>query len=138
HKQYTDPLFVYADKCFHPWLATRIDPWGQMYPCWIDIRLGDVREHGFLELWNGVAYKKFRRLIREKKLLPKCTTCCALNDKSWSKVPTLTRGLLRRGERNRVEPEPKAATGNSSRRPLPLMESPTTPTQTCRPSVSSR
>lgn len=96
-RQYTDPLFVYANKCFHPWLATRIDPWGQMYPCWIDIRLGDVREHGFLGLWNGATYRKFRRTIREKKLLPKCTTCCALTDKTWSSVPTLNRGLLRLG-----------------------------------------
>jgi MoaA/NifB/PqqE/SkfB family radical SAM enzyme len=92
--QYTDPLFVYANKCFHPWLATRIDPWGQMYHCWIDIRLGDVRERGFLNLWNSQLYKRFRQTIREKKLLPKCTTCCALTDKTWSKVPTLKRGML--------------------------------------------
>jgi MoaA/NifB/PqqE/SkfB family radical SAM enzyme len=126
HKQYTDPLFVYADKCFYPWLATRIDPWGQMYPCWIDVRLGDVREHGFRELWNGPAYKKFRRLIREKKLLPKCTTCPALKDKAWSKVPTFSRGLLRRGARNEPQPlpaqKPGATPGRPVRRPLPLVE----------------
>ncbi len=126
HKQYTDPLFVYANKCFHPWLATRIDPWGQMYPCWIDIRLGDVREQGFLELWNGAEYKRFRRLIREKKLLPKCTTCCALSDASWSKVPTLRRDLLRRGARNEppsppaVPSKPEAGNARPSRRPLTL------------------
>lgn len=108
HKQYTDPLFVYANKCFYPWLATRIDPWGQMYPCWIDIRLGDVREHGFLNLWNGELYRKFRRTIREKKLLPKCTTCCALTDKTWSSVPTLDRGLLQLGLRTDRKPKPKA------------------------------
>lgn len=128
HRQYTDPLFVYANKCFHPWLATRIDPWGQMYPCWIDIRLGDVRHKGFQALWNGPEYRKFRRLVREKKLLPKCTTCCALNDKSWSKVPTLTRGLLRRGRRDRDEQppaqgprEPEKGAGQPTRRPLPLL-----------------
>ncbi len=101
HKQYTDPSFVYANKCFHPWLATRIDPWGQMYPCWIDIRLGDVREHGFRELWNSQLYRKFRRTIREKKLLPKCTTCPALNDKTWSSVPTRDRGLLQVSSREK-------------------------------------
>ncbi len=98
-RQYTDPMFTYANKCFHPWLATRIDPWGQMYPCWIDVRLGDVREHGFLGLWNGEQYRSFRRMIREKKLLPKCTTCSALTDKTWSSVPTLNRGLLQLGLR---------------------------------------
>jgi hypothetical protein len=70
-----------------------------MYPCWIDVRLGDVREHGFLGLWNGDQYRSFRRMIREKKLLPKCATCSALNDKTWSSVPTLDRGLLQLGLR---------------------------------------
>jgi MoaA/NifB/PqqE/SkfB family radical SAM enzyme len=86
--QYTDEMFAFANKCFYAWYATRIDPWGQMYPCWIDLRLGDVRKTSFEELWNGEAYRGFRRMIRSKKLVPKCTTCCVLNDKYWSKVPT--------------------------------------------------
>lgn len=86
--QYTDEWYTFANKCFYAWYATRIDPWGQMYPCWIDVRLGDVREHGFMELWNGQGYREFRRLIRKEKLLPKCTTCCVLNDKHWSRLPT--------------------------------------------------
>ncbi|HEY7155721.1 MAG TPA: radical SAM protein [Gemmataceae bacterium] len=94
-RQYTEETFTFANKCFEPWLSTRIDPWGQMYPCWIDIRLGDVREHGLLKLWNSPLYRKFRQTIREKKLLAKCSTCPALSDKTWSKIPTLKRGLLR-------------------------------------------
>jgi MoaA/NifB/PqqE/SkfB family radical SAM enzyme len=86
--QYTDESFAFANKCFYAWYATRIDPWGQMYPCWIDVRLGDVREHTFLDLWNSQGYRSFRRLIRKHKLLPKCTTCCVLNDKHWSRLPT--------------------------------------------------
>jgi|GEM_PF-1398405 len=105
-RQYTDPTYTHANKCFHPWLATRIDPWGQMYPCWIDVRLGDVREHGFLGLWNGERYRSFRRMIREKKLLPKCTTCPALTDKTWSSVPTLNRGLLQLGLRTAPRSKP--------------------------------
>jgi MoaA/NifB/PqqE/SkfB family radical SAM enzyme len=96
HRQYTDATFTFANKCFQPWLATRIDPWGQMYPCWIDIRLGDVREHGFLPLWNSPRYKQFRRAVREHKLVAKCATCPALTDRLWSRVPTLNRGLLNR------------------------------------------
>jgi MoaA/NifB/PqqE/SkfB family radical SAM enzyme len=95
HRQYTDEHFTAANKCFHPWLATRVDPWGQMYPCWIDLRLGDVREHGFLPLWNSQRYRKFRQTIREKKLLPKCTTCPALADRTWSRIQTLNRGFFR-------------------------------------------
>ncbi|MFQ5766801.1 MAG: radical SAM protein [Acidobacteriota bacterium] len=89
--QYTDEWFTFSNKCFYAWYATRIDPWGQMYPCWIDIRLGDVREHTFMELWNGQGYRGFRRLIRKEKLVPKCTTCCVLNDRYWSKLPTFRR-----------------------------------------------
>lgn len=86
--QYTDEWFTFSNKCFYAWYATRIDPWGQMYPCWIDIRLGDIRDHKFMDLWNGQGYRSFRRLIRKEKLVPKCTTCCVLNDKYWSKLPT--------------------------------------------------
>jgi MoaA/NifB/PqqE/SkfB family radical SAM enzyme len=94
HRQYTDDTFTFANKSFEPWLSTRIDPWGQMYPCWIDIHLGDVREHGLLTLWNSSLYRKFRLTIQEKKLLAKCSTCPALSDKTWSNIPTLNRGLL--------------------------------------------
>jgi MoaA/NifB/PqqE/SkfB family radical SAM enzyme len=79
----------YSTKCFYPWLSARIDPWGQMFPCWIDIRIGDVREHSFEKLWNGEEYRRFRRLIRREKLVPKCATCCALTDKTWSYLPKL-------------------------------------------------
>ena len=87
-RQYTDETYTFANKCFYAWYATRIDPWGQMYPCWIDVRLGDVREHRFVDLWNGQGYREFRILIRREKLVPKCTTCCVLNDKYWSQLPT--------------------------------------------------
>jgi MoaA/NifB/PqqE/SkfB family radical SAM enzyme len=119
-KQYTDPRFTYANKCFHPWLATRIDPWGQMYPCWIDVRLGDVREHGFLGLWNGELYRKFRRTVREKKLLPKCSTCVALTDRAWSSVPTLGRGLLQLGVRTESKAMPPGEDSEAARGLLQL------------------
>ncbi|MHC9061740.1 radical SAM protein [Nitrospira sp. CMX1] len=86
--QYTNESFTLANKCFYAWYSTRIDPWGQMYPCWIDVRLGDIRKTAFEDLWNGDAYRSFRRMIRNKKLVPKCSTCCVLNDKYWSKLPT--------------------------------------------------
>jgi radical SAM protein with 4Fe4S-binding SPASM domain len=121
-RQYTDPSFMNADKCFHPWLATRIDPWGSMYPCWIDVRLGDVREHGFLKLWNGPEYKRFRRLVREKKLLPKCSTCPALCESSWSKVPTLRRGFFGRGSHHEPPPPPENKPRRGERVPLALVE----------------
>jgi MoaA/NifB/PqqE/SkfB family radical SAM enzyme len=87
--QYADnTTFTFTDKCFYAWYATRVDPWGQMYPCWLDVRLGDVRERPFMELWNGQQYRSFRRVIRKNKVLPKCATCCILNDKLWSRLPT--------------------------------------------------
>ena len=89
HLQYTDDSFTFTNKCFYAWYATRVDPWGQMYPCWIDVRLGDVRDRSFADLWNGSGYRNFRRLIRKEKLLPKCTTCCVLSSKHWSRLPAL-------------------------------------------------
>jgi MoaA/NifB/PqqE/SkfB family radical SAM enzyme len=90
-RQYAGENFTFANKCFVPWFSTRVDPWGQLYPCWIDIRFGDVRERPFIELWNSGMYKSFRKTIREG-LVPKCATCCQLNERRWSSIPILRSG----------------------------------------------
>ena len=79
--------YTYATRCFFPWFSTRVNPWGDVYPCWLDVRMGNVREAPLAELWNGAAYRRFRNQVRRWGLLPKCSTCCVLNDKLWSRLP---------------------------------------------------
>jgi radical SAM protein with 4Fe4S-binding SPASM domain len=86
-------------SCIQPWLRSRIDPWGQVYPCWLDVRMGDVRSTDFASLWNGEGYRSFRRVIRSCGTLPKCATCPALSE-ARDRAPLL-QGTRRKRWRSR-------------------------------------
>jgi len=90
--RYTDSEYFYTNKCFIPWYETRINPFGDVYSCQIDTRLGNVRDKSLREIWNDEPYKAFRRLIKEHALLPKCSRCCKLNDRTWNKLPSFQFG----------------------------------------------
>jgi MoaA/NifB/PqqE/SkfB family radical SAM enzyme len=77
----------YVNKCFYPWYASRINPSGDVYPCSIDVRIGNITEASFKELWNSDKYVKFRRTLKREKLFPKCAKCCVLTKKFWSYLP---------------------------------------------------
>jgi len=81
--------FSYATKCFLPWYSSRINPYGDVYPCSIDVRIGNVRRTKFSELWNSKAYIDFRKRLKENKLFPKCRKCCNLTTKLWNYLPSL-------------------------------------------------
>ncbi len=82
---YNPPAF--ARQCFQPWIAFRADPQGNVYPCSISVKLGNFREKNINEIWNGKPFQKFRRLIRDKKILPMCSTCCILTRPEWNWLP---------------------------------------------------
>jgi len=87
-ERFIDVNKSYVNKCFHPWFASRVSPTGDVYPCSIDVRIGNVKDTSFDKLWNSDEYIKFRKLLRKAKLFPKCTKCCALYRKSWSYLPS--------------------------------------------------
>ena len=82
-----DPTYSYCSKCFVPWYAGRINPYGAVYPCSVDYCVGNVRQEKFSSLWNARAYRCFRRKLKKRRLFPKCRKCCELNDKLWDKLP---------------------------------------------------
>jgi hypothetical protein len=43
-----------------------------------DIILGDLKEEGFWDIWNGARMMDFRRVVKKIKTLPICATCCSL------------------------------------------------------------
>ncbi len=65
------------DRCLWPWQGGFVDPCGRVYPC-VKIRAGDLKEDDFFELWNSEIYRRFRRLIKAKGLIPCCERCCQL------------------------------------------------------------
>lgn len=88
-KRFCDPDFSYCSKCFYPWFETRLDPFGNVYPCSIDIPMGNIRNELLESIWNNSTYKNFRNTLRKRGLLPACAKCCKLNNKFWSYLPTI-------------------------------------------------
>ena len=89
-RRFCDPNYIYVDKCFTPWFRGRVNPYGEVYPCSIDLPMGNVRDNGFMALWNSEKYRRFRKALKAAGLFPVCKRCCTL-DKVWGHLPRLTR-----------------------------------------------
>lgn len=87
-QRFEDPDYAFVEKCFYPWKSARINPYGDVYSCSIDVDFGNVREAPFSRIWNNGAYRTFRKTLKERQLFPKCTKCCALNNNFWRYLPT--------------------------------------------------
>jgi MoaA/NifB/PqqE/SkfB family radical SAM enzyme len=65
-------------SCESIYLA-EINPDGRVTPCrdYQDFEAGNVNTTPFYEIWNGEAFKRFRREMKQG-LMPVCTRCCGL------------------------------------------------------------
>ncbi|MFQ5646014.1 MAG: radical SAM protein [bacterium] len=86
-KYFFDRNYSYAGKCFFPWYSSRINPYGDVYPCSLDLTMGNIREQPFSQIWNGPDYVNFRKNLKERKLFPKCMKCCELKSRLWDYLP---------------------------------------------------
>jgi radical SAM protein with 4Fe4S-binding SPASM domain len=68
------------DRCVSIFSAVEINSNGDVSPCrdYHDFVVGNVKEKTITELWNSDPYKKFRKSISERGLMPVCTRCCGL------------------------------------------------------------
>jgi radical SAM protein with 4Fe4S-binding SPASM domain len=80
-------------RCFYPWLNMRVDPFGNVYPCSVDVRLGSLRSSSARDVWNGEEYRSFRKALKKADLFPMCARCCALGNRLWNKLPNLSISL---------------------------------------------
>jgi len=88
-RRFHEPDYTFVEKCFYPWKAARINPYGDVYSCSIDVDFGNVREAPFSEIWNNDAYRTFRKTLKAHRIFPKCTKCCALNNAFWNYLPAV-------------------------------------------------
>jgi len=88
-RRFFDVTHAHVETCFYPWMAARVNPYGDVYSCSIDVAFGNVRDAPFSVLWNGEAYRVFRRTLKRFGIFPKCTKCCALSDRTWDLLPRL-------------------------------------------------
>jgi MoaA/NifB/PqqE/SkfB family radical SAM enzyme len=65
--------------CYSIYCSAEISPDGRVTPCrdYQDYTCGNINEQSFYEVWNGAAFKEFRRQM-EKGLMPVCARCCGL------------------------------------------------------------
>ncbi|RJQ27199.1 radical SAM protein [Candidatus Parcubacteria bacterium] len=83
--KYDPPPF--SRQCYYPWTSVRIDPIGNVYPCSISLKLGNIKEKKLSDVWNDSPYLHFRRLLQKKNLFPMCSTCCVLTKPEWNILP---------------------------------------------------
>jgi Fe-coproporphyrin III synthase len=61
--------------CLSPWRRIIVSPQGEIGPCQ-GVFLGQYPAEGALEIWNGPAFRSFRRQLIERGLFAFCSRCC--------------------------------------------------------------
>jgi len=80
-KRFYDISHHFANRCFYPWYASRIDPYGNVYCCSISLVMGNLRKNKFMEIWQNKKYNDFRSSLKSAGIFPRCTKCCVLTRK---------------------------------------------------------
>jgi radical SAM protein with 4Fe4S-binding SPASM domain len=68
------------EQCVSIFQVTEVDSNGNVSPCrdYHDYVVGNVKEATLTELWNAPAYRRFRRSLATRGLMPVCSRCCGL------------------------------------------------------------
>jgi radical SAM protein with 4Fe4S-binding SPASM domain len=59
----------------------KVSPEGDVYPCCRApsiLKMGNIAEAGFEEIWNGPAYRRFREKMFNQDYEEVCSTCSIL------------------------------------------------------------
>lgn len=66
--------------CYYGWLSVMIEPDGEVYPCCRCYEpLGNIHQQSFAEIWNGPAYRRFRKEAIAINRRKKPVNCCDCN-----------------------------------------------------------
>jgi radical SAM protein with 4Fe4S-binding SPASM domain len=67
-------------RCLSPWTATEIQPNGDVATCrdHPDYVVGNIQNEPLLRIFNNSHYRRFRRRLQTKGLMPVCARCCGL------------------------------------------------------------
>jgi len=72
-----------SDGCLWPWRGIYVTWNGYVTPCCkiLDYRapcFGNLLQEDFWDIWNGALYQNYRRLLRVRKVPPKCRGCAVV------------------------------------------------------------
>jgi Fe-coproporphyrin III synthase len=82
-RRYYSRSYRENNKCLYPWYTTRMNPYGDIYPCSLQTLMGNVLEESLQKIWNSEHYTAFRRLLQKQGLFAQCARCCALSRHNW-------------------------------------------------------
>jgi Fe-coproporphyrin III synthase len=71
-KNYTN-----SKVCGTPWSTIRINPKGDVYPCFL-YNYGNLLEEDLKKIINNKKARKFRKALKKEKLFPSCIRCCKI------------------------------------------------------------
>jgi len=73
---------VFYNKCLAPWRNVAINPHGEVIisPLCFAGSMGNVKKNSFSRIWNGDAFRRFRRKLKKVGIYPACSRCCMLFD----------------------------------------------------------
>ena len=74
---YENPRHNFREACFSRWLRADVLPDGTVSPC-LGLDVGNVRDKPFSEIWNGAAFRRFRRELAARGVFAGCSRCCGL------------------------------------------------------------
>lgn len=79
---YQNKIFLNEWTCRSPWSIIRINPYGNIYPCF-NYKIGNIRDQKISDLWNNKRYRNFRKKLKNNGgIFPECVGCCEMRKKN--------------------------------------------------------
>jgi radical SAM protein with 4Fe4S-binding SPASM domain len=101
-QRYYSASYCENNKCLYPWYGTRMNAYGDIFPCSLQTFMGNVLQKSLQDIWNSPRYTAFRRSLRSHGLFKRCARCCAISRDDWIGylLPRFPRLLSRGGKIN--------------------------------------
>lgn len=78
---YKNKIFLNEWTCRSPWSIIRINPYGDVYPCF-NYKIGNIRDQKISDLWNNKRHRYFRKKLKNNGgIFPECVGCCEMRKK---------------------------------------------------------
>ena len=67
----------YKNRCMSLWMTAYVMPDGAVRPYHtMNFSPGNIRDNGFMSIWNNDIYRNYRRLVKNRKRFPVCAKGC--------------------------------------------------------------